>query len=76
MKTAVFRYDAIDRLEEYMKEEKMLRAFSLVDDDLVEKAAPKEQKPKMPFWWKRLAYVAFAACLMIAVVLPNGLHGW
>ena len=52
-----------------MKEEKMLRAFSLVDDDLVEKAAPREQKPKIPFWWKRLAYVAVAACLMLSVIL-------
>ncbi|MBR6769184.1 MAG: beta-propeller domain-containing protein [Clostridia bacterium] len=58
-----------------MKEEKMLRAFSLVDDDLVEKAAPREQKPKIPFWWKRLAYVAVAACLMLAVVLPIAFMG-
>ncbi len=53
-----------------MKEEKMLRAFSLVDDDLVENAAPKQKKPKIPFWWKRFAYIAVAACLMLVILLP------
>lgn len=51
-------------------EEKMLRAFSLVDDELVKNAAPKEHKPKIPMWWKKLAYAAVAACLLLAVVLP------
>jgi len=53
-----------------MKEEKMLRAFSLVDDDLVENAAPKPKKPKIPLWWKRLAYIAVAASLMLVILLP------
>jgi len=53
-----------------MKEEKMLRAFSLVDDDLVENAAPKSKKPKIPLGWKRLAYIAVAASLMLVILLP------
>ena len=53
-----------------MKEEKMLRAFSLVDDDLVKNAAPKQKKPKIPFWWKRFAYIAVAASLMLVILLP------
>ena len=53
-----------------MKEEKMLRAFSLVDDDLVKNAAPQQKKPKMPFWWKRFAYIAVAASLMLVILLP------
>lgn len=58
-----------------MKEEKMLRAFSLVDDDLVENAAPKQKKPNIPLWWKRLAYVAVAASLMLAILLPISFDG-
>lgn len=59
-----------------MKEEKMLRAFSFVDDELVKNAAPKGQKPnKSPILWKKLAYIAVAACLMLAVVLPFAFSG-
>ena len=59
-----------------MKEEKMLRAFSLVDDELVKNAAPKGQKPnKSPFLWKKLAYIAVAACLMLVIVLPIAFMG-
>ena len=59
-----------------MKEEKMLRAFSLVDDELVKNAAPKGQKPnKTPIFWKKLAYIAVAACLTFAIVLPFAFSG-
>lgn len=59
-----------------MKEEKMLRAFSLVDDELVKNAAPKGQKPnKTPIFWKKLAYIAVAACLTLAIILPFAFSG-
>lgn len=58
-----------------MKEERMLRAFSLVDDELVESAAPKAKKPKTPRYFKRLAYIAVAACLLCMIVLPIAFLG-
>ena len=52
------------------KEKKLLESMSLMDEKYVEEAKPKEQKEKKSFAWVKIAYVAVAACLMLAVVLP------
>ncbi len=53
-----------------MKDKKLLDAFSLVDETYVEEANPDRARKAGAMWWKRLAYVAVAACLMLVIVLP------
>ena len=53
-----------------MKNKKLLDNFSLVDEKYVEEADPDRNRKKAPLWWKRFAYIAVAACLMLVIVLP------
>lgn len=53
-----------------MKDKKLLDAFSLVDEKYVEEANPDRARKTGAMWWKRLAYIAVAACLMLVIVLP------
>ena len=53
-----------------MKNKKILDAFSQIDEAYVEEANPQYNQKKPPIVWKKLAYLAVAACLMLMIVLP------
>ena len=52
-----------------MKKNKLIRAMELVDDDLLEKASPHRRKEVKRASGKRIAVIACAACLMLALGL-------
>lgn len=58
-----------------MKNKKILDAFSQIDEAYVEEANPQYNQKKPPIVWKKLAYLAVAACLMLAIVLPIAFWG-
>lgn len=56
-----------------MKDKDLLDVFSLVDERYVEEADPDKKKTALV--WKKLAYFAVAACLLLAVTLPIAFMG-
>lgn len=64
-----------ERQEVTVKEKKLFDALSFVDESYIEDADPNKDPKRIPFWWKRLAYLVAAACLMLAVVLPIAFLG-
>ena len=58
-----------------MKNKKILDAFSQIDEAYVEEANPQYNQKKPPIVWKKLAYLAVAACLMLVIVLPIAFLG-
>ena len=58
-----------------MKNKKILDAFSQIDEAYVEEANPDRARKTGAMWWKRLAYIAVAACLMLVIVLPIAFLG-
>jgi len=53
-----------------MKDKKLFDALSFVDEGFIEDANPDKNPKKTLLFWKRLAYIAVAACLMLVIVLP------
>ena len=58
-----------------MKNKKIFDAFSQIDEAYVEEANPQYSQKKPPIVWKKLAYLAVAACLMLMIVLPIAFLG-